>query len=252
MKTSNKILFGLLAFVTLCSISFIISVRANMVKNEIVTEEGIMGNGKAQLKNYPVADFAHIRFRGPFEVVMVQGDSVDLSIETDENLHELLEVTVEEHTLRVSLADYPEQSLGFKVRLSVDSLRSIGLNHHVVMQSETPVRVNKLSIYQRDDSQLTLPLQAREVWLDVREESVANLSGESSSFRFSMRNEAKLQAANFQTINVETKMSGNSQAEISVEADLDAEIWNNSKLTYKGKPGLMKNVRDNAKIKQID
>ena len=92
MKTLKKSI--LIAFIALTS-QLIVAQSWNKSK--------IKGNGNVTTKTVSASDYDHIHVTGSMDVTLVHGDEGTITVKTDENLHEHLEISSNGNTLTISV-----------------------------------------------------------------------------------------------------------------------------------------------------
>ena len=100
MKTSNKILLGLIAFFGLFCLCFLIYAKANMIDptHPDWNKNNIISSGQQRTYEYNNLDFNGIDLSGPYDVTLVQGPN-SITIDTDKSFGDLLKPMVEEDIL---------------------------------------------------------------------------------------------------------------------------------------------------------
>jgi hypothetical protein len=108
----------------------------------------VKGTGDPIDKNFQVSDFHGIDVSSGFDVILVQGNSEDLTITAQENLFEHIIVKVDQGILRI----YTERGMmimatkPMKARISFKSIDNLQISGGGDVTAETPVNVLKLDV----------------------------------------------------------------------------------------------------------
>ena len=82
MKTSNKILLGIISIIGLSMLSVLIFAKSSLIHVENNT---VIGNGKVIKVNHNIAEISFFRTGGNYEVIVKKGEP-KLIVEADENI----------------------------------------------------------------------------------------------------------------------------------------------------------------------
>ncbi len=106
----------------------------------------IKGSGEPVDKNFKVSDFHGIDVSSGFDVILVQGNSEDLTLTAQENLFEYITVKVDQGILRIYTKKNVMATKPMKARISFKSIENLEVSGGGDIECETPVNVPKLDV----------------------------------------------------------------------------------------------------------
>lgn len=106
----------------------------------------VKGSGELIDKNFKVSDFHGIDVSSGFDVILVQGNSEDITITAQENLFEYITVKIEQGILKVYAQKNIRPTKPMKARISFKSIDNLKVSGGGDIESETPVNVPKLDV----------------------------------------------------------------------------------------------------------
>lgn len=154
----------------------------------VFSQDKVKGNGVNTMIETKIDDFKKIILNNDFEVTLIKSESSRIEIETDENLHEEIEISVNDSilTLETSVKLRPKNKLDVTIFCS-HNLDEIELN---------------------DDSKITSlrTVDVDDLLLIINDKSKASLTVKSNYFKLINKNEAKMQLKSNSLIDIESKV----------------------------------------------
>jgi hypothetical protein len=106
----------------------------------------VKGEGKSIDKNISVSDFHSIEVSGGFDVILVQGNSEDLTLTAQANLFEYITVKVDQGILKIYTEENIMATEPLKARISFKSIDNLKVSGGGDIHCETPVNVPDLIV----------------------------------------------------------------------------------------------------------
>lgn len=106
----------------------------------------VKGSGEPIDKNFKVSDFHGIDVSSGFDVILVQGNSEDLTITAQENLFEYITVKVDQGILMIYAKNNIMATKQMKARITFKSIDNLEVSGGGDIECETPVNVPKLDV----------------------------------------------------------------------------------------------------------
>ena len=182
----------------------------------------VKGNGEPVDKNYKVSDFHGIDVSSGFDVILIQGNSEEVTLTMQENLFEHITVKVDQGILMI----YAEKGListrPMKARISYKSIDNLKVSGGGDTEAETPINVPKLDVNISGGGDLTLKCKEK------ADEANIVISGGGN-----------LNASNLQTETVSFTVSGGSDINVNASKELKGTISGGGDVYYSGNPGLV-------------
>lgn len=88
----------------------------------------VKGSGNVVTEERPVAEFKTITLKGGGRVVLTQGQTHSIAIQTDDNIMSLIETEVQNEQLVISQGDYNLRPTTLEFNISVANLRGIAIS----------------------------------------------------------------------------------------------------------------------------
>lgn len=106
----------------------------------------IKGSGEPVDKNFKVSDFHGIDVSSGFDVILVQGNSEDLTLTAQENLFPYITVKVDQGILMIYTRKNVMATKSMKARISFKSIDNLNVLGGGDIAAETPISVPKLDV----------------------------------------------------------------------------------------------------------
>lgn len=282
MKTSNKILLGLISVIGLTMLTILIYAKSSLLHFE---SKGVHGDGVIIQKVHDIGEISFFKSNYNYEVYVKKGDA-KLMIETDENLHEFLkpEVFENENNLQSLQIVKPEDvSLNsnrpIKVFLTTPSLERVDLSSfsRVIFEDtmfvdeftarlngsselKLKVKTDKLNVKSNGHSQAFIKGEVGDVEIDVNASSVVELESINASVvdvKATAHSNVKLVGQTNQ-LNVNLNASSNLMAErlkaknvdVSANAHASATVFAEEILDVKASASSSISYKGRPQIKQ--
>jgi hypothetical protein len=223
MKTSNKLLLGLLIVILLGATAFVGAVR-------------YYGTGNAVTQNRDVSPFTEIEVKGNLRVYITQQAGHSLEIRAADNLLELVNATVSDGVLHLKLTQPVKRDERVEIHVSAETIRGLTFAEGALVQSTGELRGDELKIKGNSGGQTNLTLHYAALEVNASSGVISQLEGEVADalingYSGTIINAAKLRAG-------KCAIAGNqgTVTHIHVSDELSATLTGGSVLTYTGEP----------------
>lgn len=199
----------------------------------------VVGSGNMITIDIPVADFSRVEVSNAFDVNVTIGEVPSLSLRIDENVEPHLDVGVSGDTLRIGL----ESGISFReVTLEADftvpSLDWIEASGAVEMHLENQLTGDNLQIELSGASFLDGPVEVQSMTAAVSGASELVLTGRVGSLTVDASGASQLALLELAVDQMDVRLSGASNADVSVGGTLSANLSGASSLRYRGEPTI--------------
>lgn len=242
-------------------------------------KESISGNQKVETKERSVGSFSSISVGGGFDVYITQGSKTSLSVEADENLHDVIKTEIKGNALHISSTQNINRAKAQKIHVTVNKLTAINASggSDVIVKNE--LSADNFSINASGGSDIELTLKAKSLNLnlsggsdvelngefdamninasggadldadDVRMKSCnirasggadVNISGKANSLNVDISGGSDVNADDFVVSSCNVKASGSADAHLHVTESLEAHLSGSSDVVCEGKPSSVK------------
>lgn len=243
MKTSNKILLGVISFIGLSMLSVLIFAKGSLIQYE---GNSVVGDGKIVRINHQIAEISYLRLRGQYEVYVKKGDT-ELVIETDENIQAFLyphddNYTIYENNqgeevvnreLRIGQINNLElqPSNGIKIFLTIPSLEKVDLSSTTKLTFEDVLSSESFVANVEDFAEAELKIDTKKLDVRTKGSGILKIEGNIGTTEIEAKDFSELSISGIQSelLNITASGSANvstiGQAEINgIEASESAVI----------------------------
>jgi len=219
----------------------------------------VIGSGNLVTKSFDFADFSSIEAGGTFRVEVVRDNGYSITINTDDNVVDLLRVSKSGSTLKLALAGGRSyNSVTLEARVTMPELRGLdlsGASRGTVSgfdsSTDLNIDVSGASRLEVDDitaantdieasgaSRVTGAVHMAKVRLDVSGASTLELSGTADEATIEGSGASRLDLENLALGRASVDLSGATSGTVNVIGRLDIEVSGGSTLHYTGNPTI--------------
>lgn len=200
----------------------------------------VRGSGDLITQEKQVSDFDSIDLSGVGEVIVTQGGSESLTIETDDNVMEHLKVVVENGTLKLGFEDGSKfitpTRLVFYV--GVDDLTRLIVSGSGDIKAET-LEADHLDVIVSGSGNVRIvDLATGELQTEISGSGEVSLAGDAAAQDVTISGAGEYLAGDICSKSVEINVSGSGDATVCAMETLDASISGSGSVNYYGKPSI--------------
>lgn len=202
-----------------------------------VHEEG-SGTITTEVRN--VGAFSELNIEGKYEIMLQEGTTPLIAVETDENLHPYIETVVEGKTLRIRNVENIEPSEHTRLVITYRNIDEIRLGGAAKISNQGTLQTNELLIRVDGAGLVNLSLEAKELELKLAGAGAITLKGSVNEQRLELSGAGSLDAAELQSKTCNIELSGFGSAQVFVTDNLEAEVSGVGDIRFRGDP---RNIR---------
>jgi len=200
----------------------------------------ITGSGDVITETRQVNDFDRISISGSGEVIVTQGESESLSIETDDNVMDHIEAEVEGGTLKLGMKDginlISTTRLVFYV--GVDDLAGLSISGSGDVESEK-IDAGHLEVQISGSGDVMIAsLTADELKAEISGNGEIDLAGDVAAQDVDISGSGKYLAGDLCSESVKVSVSGSGDATVCATETLDVSVSGSGSVNYYGRPSL--------------
>ena len=141
-------------------------------------KEKIKGNKFIKVKQHQIAEFSELNLNDKFEVFLLKGTVPQVELETDENLHEVIQFSVSDKgVLSFNNTHHITSKKKLNIRITVtDKFNSILTSEKAEVNSLIDLDLKKMTIVAKDNSKIFLTLKTDEFNLTADKHSKVELN----------------------------------------------------------------------------
>lgn len=198
------------------------------------------GNGNVVTEDYTVRDFNRIEFSGVGEMIVTVGERESLSVRTDENLQDLIEVEVRDNTLHIgqrpNTSFYNPTELIFTVTVpELEALDLSGAGSVVIDDIEG----DSFSIDASGATEIELNnVDVDSLTVEISGSGSASVEGRTNDLEISISGAGDFSGYGLESENAQIDISGAGSAEINASDEITGDISGAGGVTYHGNPSV--------------
>lgn len=225
MKTSTKTLFSILFLAT-----FLSSCNINMFNR-------VNGNRNVVTENRKVKeDFTKIKVSTGLDLYISQGSSNEITVEADENLHDIIITEVKDGVLKI----YSEESIwkakARKIYVTVKNLEEMTATSGSDVYTKETLKVNDIKISATSGADIRMTIDANSVESSATSGSDIEVSGVAINHTSRATSGASIDAYELRSKNVTVKVSSGADINIYASESINAKASSGGDIDFKGSP----------------
>lgn len=198
---------------------------------------GVRGNGDVETaERFLDEDFTEIRVSRGMDVYLTQSDEVSLTVEADENLHDIIVTEVENGVLRITTSENISYSKAKKVMLSFKDISKISATSGSDVYSTNTIVADNLELSTTSGSDMELDVNAQVVDCSSTSGSDLRVSGTTNKLYASATSGSDIKAGNLKAKISEARATSGSDIIINTSQELYAKASSGADITYYGNP----------------
>jgi hypothetical protein len=235
----RRLIFVLMLFVTILVITACDSI--------------IVGSGDRITETRQVANFDSIDLSGSGKVIVTQGGSESLSIETNENAMEHVKAEVENGTLILGFEEGINliSTKGLTFYVDVDELTGLTVSGSGDIESDM-IETDSLDARISGSGSLQIAdLSADDVKAQISGSGKIDLAGNAADQDITINGSGKYQAGDLCGESVKVDISGSGDATVCATETLNSDISGSGSVDYYGRPSITSSGSGSGKINSL-
>ena len=214
---------------------------------------GTSGDGNVLKETRTVGSFNSIDVSGAFDIILKQGATEEVTVETDRNLLPIVRTEVQGNTLKIETRKDIHHSTVLKVYITVKDLKMIDMSGAVNVKTDGRITVPELSIDGSGASDARMDLAVQKLRLDCSGATKLRFSGSATDVSMDLSGASDIFGYDLLAENYDIDISGAGNAQINVSKKLHAQISGACSVKYKGSPtDVDQDVSGAGSIRKVD
>lgn len=241
MTTLIKIIVAAVLSLTLFSCNFDLNLNS-----------GVRGNGDVTTETRTVhQSFTTIKATEGLDVYLTQGDSESITVEADENLHELILTDIEEGVLKIHTKENIGNASAKKVHVTFKDISSIISTSGSDVYSKNTMTVETLNLKSTSGSDMKLDVNTSVLYCNATSGSDMRLSGKTTKLIAEATSGSDIKAADLIAESSEVKATSGADITVNTSKELTAKATSGGDVKYYGNPEKVnKSDSSSGSIKQ--
>ena len=221
----------------------------------VKNNDDIDGNGILKKETRSISDFKGVDVEGPFNVVLVQGNTFSVEIETDENLLQYIDLKNDNGKIVISEKDGYElnSKKGIIVRIQMPTVNQVNVSGSGSVKSETILsNIDAMEINIGGSGNITLELKSPKIDVGIGGSGKATLSGTTRNLDISIGGSGDCLAEELLSEECVVTIGGSGTARVYASTSLKGTIGGSGDIFYRGEPkDIKKSISGSGSIDPI-
>lgn len=211
------------------------------------------GNGTITEETRNVGAFFKLDIEGNYDIVLQEGSNPLVTIQTDENLHQYIETSLDGQTLKVRNIENVEPTEGTKLIITYQRIEQIKLGGAAKLSNRGILNTDELNLRVEGAGVVNLNLQAQELELRLAGAGSISLRGSVGTQQLVLSGAGNLAAYELQSKACEIELSGVGSAQVNVTDNLVARLSGVGVIRFTGDPrNIQREVTGLGDIERAD
>lgn len=208
--------------------------------------EGVDGNGNVETAERSISnDFDEIKISQGLDLYITQTNDVSLTLEADENLHELIITEVTDGVLKIYSTENIRRASSKKVMLNLKTISKIKATSGSDVYSNNTIEVNNLVLKSTSGAEIKLDVKTETLECHSTSGSDLELSGTTKSLIASATSGSDIDATNLKSETSNVKVTSGADISVNTSKELVAKATSGGDIRYSGNPEKV-NKSDNS------
>ena len=198
---------------------------------------GVRGNGDVETVERSLnEDFNEIKVSRGLDVYLTQSDVVSLSVEADENLHDIIITEVENGVLRITTDENISYAKSKKVMLSFKDIKKISATSGSDVFSTNTIVADNLELTTTSGSDMEIAIEVQTVECKSTSGSDLRISGTTTKLLAEATSGSDIKAGNLKAKISEARATSGSDITLNTSEELYAKATSGGDIKYYGNP----------------
>lgn len=216
--------------------------------------ERITGDGRIVTQQRSTGSFNSVEVSGALEVHVRQDAANSVKIETDANLMEYIEIFTDGNTLVIKPRKRAnlDPSKDLIVYVTAPSFRDIDISGASKIVGEGMISGSEpLDLHMSGAGEMSMQVSVPSLNADISGASTLMLKGKANDFTAEASGASEIKCIDLVTEKTLLDLSGASDAEVTVNRQLDADASGASSVTYRGNASVNQKVSGAGSVKKV-
>jgi len=202
------------------------------------SNEKVSGNGEITTKSISTEDYDIIDGIGSIDIHLEKGTEGQITVTTDDNLHEYIKVEVKDNilTLKTKKNTYLDTKTGIHMTVPFEAISKVALTGSGNIETKDIIAANKFNASVVGSGDVVLTVEASKVQADITGSGEINLSGSTSYLEVDLTGSGDFSGFNLDSQNTTVSVSGSGDAKVVAKENLVARVNGSGDIIYKGDP----------------
>jgi len=211
-------------------------------------KETVKGSGEVVSEERAVSEFKTISLKGVGRVVLTQGQTHSVTIQTDDNIVPLIETEVQNDKLIISQGNYNLRPTTLNFNITVAHLKGIAISGAGDVIGKSRFVSDDFFAKISGSGDMALELDVAELETTISGSGSMNLAGQTDRHDASISGSGKINAFDMHTQNLSLKVSGSGNCKVNATETLHVRISGSGDVIYKGHPRITSKISGSGSL----
>ena len=230
---------------------FLFAALAFLASQELHAQKTVKGNKNVTTIDYEVNDFTAIDVGAAFKVNLILAEAPMVRIETDENLHEQITVTVRGGKLTIGSKGISNPTK-LDVQIFYTNLTAVDISGAANLTASNTIDAKEFLMDISGAAKASLAVEVEQLITNISGAARATLEGSANTHITEVSGAGNLMAVNLVTDITRAKVSGAGKAKVTATSKIDSDVSGAGKLEYYDGKSLVRVGREGQFSIHID
>ena len=198
----------------------------------------VVGSGNVTTKTVNTGNYDGIKGVGSMDIHLEKGTEGNITVTTDDNLHEYLEIEVKDNMLVIKTKKntYLKTKKGIHITVPFNDISEVSLVGSGDIDTKDTIKTDELEVRVTGSGDVDLALEANMVDANITGSGDMVLSGSTNSLDVSVTGSGDFKGSDLVSQNTEARVSGSGDARVVAKQSLKARVNGSGDITYSGNP----------------
>jgi hypothetical protein len=196
----------------------------------------VKGNGNVTTEYRDVGDFDKVKVSTGLKVVLIQSDKNLVTVETDENLHEVIRTEVKRGELNIFTEGRIKQSRKLLITVELIDLDELQSSSGAQVSTDGMLRLKHFSTKASSGSQQKLSLNTQKLEAKTSSGAQIRMDGKTGDADYSASSGSHLKAGELVAKSGKADVSSGAHIYMEVTSDFEGEASSGGHIYYSGNP----------------
>jgi hypothetical protein len=172
------------------------------------------------------------------DIHLEKGTEGNISVTTDDNLHEYLEIEVKDNTLVIKTKKntYLKTKKGIHIKVPFNDISEVSLVGSGDIDTKDTIKADELDVRVTGSGDVVLAVESNMVDANITGSGDMVLTGSTNSLDVSVTGSGDFKGSDLVSQNTEARVSGSGDARVVAKQSLKARVNGSGDITYSGNP----------------
>jgi hypothetical protein len=211
-------------------------------------KETVKGSGEVVTEERQLPEFKTIKLKGIGRIVLTQGQTHSIGIQTDDNIMPLIETEVHADQLVISQGNYNLRPTTLEFNITVAHLKGIAISGSGEVMGKSRFVSEDFYAKISGSGDMALELEVAQLETKISGSGSMNLSGKTDQHNASISGSGKINAFDLRTQRVLLQVSGSGDCKVNAAETLDAKISGSGDVLYTGHPRITSKISGSGSL----